>query len=256
MTMRSQTYLMTGWKKTVVLYIIAVMMTGCGAGSQFAPGKGRKYRYVFSMVAPVVDRRMIFQDERLVVQFRFDDAAATFQLQNLSQENLSIDWPRTAIGVQGRFSHVRHSTTLYADTANHGASIILPPLGYVREVVIPYENISFNGESWQERDLLPTVDHGNAAIRSEILASVGSQVSVVLPVRLGTVEHVYEFAFRVDAVREISWRDFRPVRRVPEPPEIRKQPGLADQVTTAIIVVGLLGFIAFVLNTGKQPPTE
>ncbi|MCU0453637.1 MAG: hypothetical protein MUE68_08240, partial [Bacteroidetes bacterium] len=94
------------------------------------------------------------------------------------------------------------------------------------------------------------------ALRTEIRRSVGKQVSVILPLRFGQEEVTYEFAFRVSAVRSIAWRDHRPVPREPSPPVVKKSSSQIDQVTLAVIAVGVLGFVAYTLSLSKNPPTE
>jgi hypothetical protein len=134
--------------------------------------------------------------------------------------------------------------------------MLLPPMGYQRDLVIPAENIRFTGERWVETDLLPTVDRGDEALRSQIRQSVGRQVSVILPLRFGANEVIYEFAFRVASVRPIAWRDHRPVERVPAPPVVQRSSTQIDQVTLAMIAIGVLGFAAYALSLAKNPPSE
>lgn len=235
--------------------LAALLLGGCAASAGYTPGQGGKYQYTYAMVAPSTSADLTHRDERIIIQFRPDDAAMKFQLQNLSNVELSIDWGRASIGVEGRFYPVRHATNLYGDSAAT-VSMLLPPMGYMRDLVIPAENIRFDGEQWVETDLLPTMDRGSDALRTEIRGSIGKQVSVILPLRFGQEELIYEFAFRVASVRAIAWRDFRPIERVPAPPFTNRESDKLDQVTVAVIVIGLLGFATFVLSQSKNPPSE
>lgn len=240
--------------RPTAVMLAALLLGGCAASAGYTPGQGGKYQYTYAMVAPTTSADLTHRDERIIIQFRPDDAAMKFQLQNLSDVELSVDWGRASIGVEGRFYPVRHATTLYGDSAR--GSMLLPPMGYVRDLVIPAENIRFDGEQWVETDLLPTTDRGSDALRTEIRGSVGKQVSVVLPLRFGQEEVTYEFAFRVATVRSIAWRDFRPVERVPAPPGGKRASGRLDQVTLAVIAIGVLGFAAYALSQSKNPPSE
>lgn len=241
--------------KAVALTLAAALTGGCAVASRFSPGVGSKYQYTYTMVAPAQSRDLTYQDERIIVQFRPDEAAVKFQLQNVSDVELTVDWTRASLGIEGRFYPVRHATTLYGDSMRV-TSMILPPLGYVRDLVIPSENIRFDGERWVEEDLLPTVDSNDPLLRSTIRGSVGKQISVILPLRFGEREELYEFAFRVSSVRAIAWRDYRPATRVPAPPVVHRSSGAIDQVTLAIIALGVLGFAAFVLSVAKDTPSE
>jgi hypothetical protein len=235
--------------------LAGLLLGGCAASSGYTPGQGGKYQYAYAMVAPSTSADLTHRDERIIIQFRPDDAAMKFQLQNLSEQELTVVWDRASIGVEGRFSPVRHASSLYGDSAVSG-SFLLPPMGYMRDLVMPAENIRFDGERWVEADLLPTTDRGEDALRTEIRRSVGKQVSVILPLRFGQEEVTYEFAFRVSAVRSIAWRDHRPVPREPSPPVVKKSSSQIDQVTLAVIAVGVLGFVAYTLSLSKNPPTE
>jgi hypothetical protein len=190
-----------------------------------------------------------------MVQFRFDEAAVRFQLQNLSRADLRIDWDRTSIGVGGQFVPVRHAATLYGDTGATTQSQIIPAYGFIRDVVIPRQSISLDGNRWVEQDLLPTTDNDSKTQREAILKSRGQTVSVVLPMTFGTVDKTYRFDFKVDTVRQIAWHDYRPLKRIPAPPSPRSA-GTIDQLTAAVLTVGVLGFTAFLLTAKKNPPTE
>lgn len=235
--------------------LAGLFLGGCAARSGYTPGQGAKYQYTYAMVAPTPAADLTYRDERMIVQFRPDEAAMKFQLQNLSDRELTIDWERASIGVEGRFYAVKHASTLYSDSGGR-SSIVLPPMGYMRDLVIPAEHIRFDGERWVETDLLPTTDQGDPTTRAAIRGSLGKQVSVILPLRFGEESALYEFAFRVTAVRTIAWRDYEPVQRVPAPPMSQRTTGTLDQMTVAVIALGVLGFAAFVLTMSKERPTE
>ncbi len=244
-----------GFQTIAGLLIAAILLNSCATTSRFSAGKGNKYQYTFKMVAPEGTKDLLFQDDAVIVQFRFDEAAIKFQLQNISQSDAVIDWGKMAIGVNGRFYSVRHAGNLYSDSSAK-PSLQVPSMGYVRDLGIPRENIYFDGDRWVELDLLPTTDAGSEVVRKEIQQSIGRAISFILPLEAGGVNKTYHFEFQVVSVEHISWKNYHPVKREPPPPQ--KQEGLQylDQVTTAIIAVGLLGFAAFVLSVKKSPPSE
>ena len=241
---------------TTAIVLLALTYAGCAARTNFSPGKGNKYQYTYKMVAPVANSNLLFQDDSLIVQFKFDEAAVKFQLQNVSQSNVVLEWSKASVGVNGRFYGIRHSGTLYADTSLKQSSMLIPPMGYIRDLAIPFENIYFDGNQWIETDLLPTVDNNALVMRRSIEGSVGTPVSFQLPVAFGTSGAVYAFEFQVASVTQIPWKDYVPVKRVPAPPIPHKQPFVLDQVTTAAIAVGVLGFTAFIINGRKDAPKE
>jgi hypothetical protein len=239
--------------------VMIISFTGffmsCATTSQFIPGSGNKYQYVFKLAYPVYNSNLLFHDDSIIIQFKFDDAAIQFQLQNISGSDIALDWSKVSIGIRGRYFAVRHATNFYGDTARAG-SINMPPLGYLRDVVIPRDNIYFNGDKWVELDLLPTTDHRSLQLQESIKKSVGQQVSLILPMVFGSTAMNYEFDFQVDAVNRIAWKDYVPVKRNPAPPSPKRSILALDNVTTAIIVVGVLGFTAYILSVKKNPPSE
>ncbi len=236
-----------------VLAVCAGFLSSCGSMSQFQPGAGNKYQYSYTLISPVESQRLIFRDDSIIVQFKFDDAAIQFQLQNISSSNCLLDWEKASIGIKGGYYGVRHASNFYSDTIR-SHSIVLPPLGYVRDVVVPQNNIYYDGRKWVEVDLLPTTDHRSLPARDAIKKNVGQKISLLLPVTFGKAAKIYKFDFQVDAVKQIAWKDFIPIKRVPAPPKVNR--AAWDNVTAAVIVVGVLGFSAYALSIKKLPPSE
>jgi hypothetical protein len=235
----------------------AALLCGCAARpSAFSPGVGNKYAYTYKMSYPVESKDMLFQGDSLLIQFKFDEAAIRFQMQNLSYSDMRIEWDKASISINGEYFSVRHSDNLYSDTAATATvSAFIPPLGYVRDIAIPRKNVAFDGQRWTERDLLPTMDEKSPALQERILKSVGKSVTLLLPVQIGSEKKNYEFEFLVSSVKKIPWQDYAPVKRMPQPPDPPKQHTL-EGTTAAIIAVGLLGFTAYVLTISKSPASE
>lgn len=239
-----------------IIFACAGLLMSCATTSQFSPGKGNKYQYFYKLAYPVEDANLLFQDDSVIIQFKFDEAAIRFQLQNISESNLAINWDKAAMNFSGRYFAIRHSDNLYGDSVRSSNSILLPPLGYIRDLAIPRNNIFFDGEKWVEADLLPTTDQNSTTLRESIKKCIGQRIGLLLPFTFGSTEKIYEFDFQVDTVRQIPWKDFAPSKRVPAPPISKHGVPALDQVTTAIITVGILGFSAYVLAVKKNPPSE
>ncbi|MGB2867893.1 MAG: hypothetical protein WBD36_05540 [Bacteroidota bacterium] len=245
-----------GFGAVVLASVSAIVLSSCAPTGAYGPGRGNKYRYVFKMLAPIQNNNLLFQDESIIIQFKFDDAAVKFQLQNVTAAACTIDWSKATLGVNGRFFPVRHADNLYKDSATATTSIPIPSLGYIQDLVIPRDNILYEGDRWGEIDLLPTTDNGSESARKSILQSVGKSIAVVMPLRFGNTVRNYEFDFQVASVERIFWKDFTPVKRIPAPPERPPQNQSLDQVTTAILALGILGFAAYLITIKKNPPTE
>ncbi len=239
--------------RLVLLISLAGFLMSCATTSQFTPGKGNKYQYSYKLVSPLENSDLLFQDDSIIIQFKFDEAAIRFQLQNISNSYLAIDWNKASMNIQSRYFAIRHVSNLYCDSSS-GTSILLPPLGYLRDIAIPRDNIYNVGDRWVEVDLFPTTDGKSEKMQETINKSVGRQIGLLLPVMFGSMEKNYEFNFQVDSVKRIPWKDYKPFQRIPEPLNPKHQG--VDNVTTAIIAVGILGFSAYVLSVKKNPPSE
>jgi hypothetical protein len=241
--------------QNLIIVSFAGFLLSCATTSQFSPGKGNKYQYTYNLVYPVENSNLFFQDDSIIIQFKLDEAAIRFQLQNISESYLAVNWDQASINLQGRYLSIRHSSNLYGDSTGSN-SVLLPPLGYFRDIAIPRDNICYDGDRWVETDLLPTIDGKSMELQKSIMNSAGRRIGFLLPVKFGSKEKNYEFDFQVDSVKRIPWKDYEPLQRVPEPPNPRHGVLGLDNVTTAIIAVGVLGFSAYVLSVKKSPPSE
>jgi hypothetical protein len=238
-----------------VIAVFSGILLSCATTSQFSPGSGNKYQYVYKLVIPVNNSNLLFQDDNIIIQFKLDEATIQFQLQNISESNIALDWSKASMGINDRYFAVRHTSNFYGDTI-HSDPIILPPLGFIRDIVIPRENIYNDGDKWVELDLLPTTDHRSLQLQEAIQKNVGQRISLILPMIFGPTQKNYRFDFQVDSVKRIAWKDYMPLKRVPAPPNPRHSILGLDNVTTAVIVVGVLGFSANILSAKKNPPSE
>lgn len=241
---------------TISVAILSQSFVSC-VGAHFAEsGKGHKYAYTFKMVEPVERGDLSFQDDSLKIEFQFDDATAHFQLQNLSSSILMVRWNQVSFGIDGKFSFVRHSVDFYSDTSWLNTSALIPPQGYILETIVPVQNVSFDGARWIEKDLFRTTDGSDSTVANSILTNVGRTVELVLRLQFGNVQKDYRFGFQVASVREISWDDYRPPKRIALSPTKKIHAELGREFTTAFIVVGFLVFVVFMLSLRKEPVSQ
>ncbi len=246
--------------KRIVSYLLVILLplqafVGCSGGRILGTGKGTKYVYTYTMTQPENSSAMLFQDDSLKIQFSFDASAVRFQLQNLSSSTLTIRWERVSMGVDNRFYPVRHSADFYSDTSRLNATVPIPPAGYMIETAIPAENVRFDGTNWLEQDLFATTDRGSVSAAKKIERNVGKEVVFMLSLQFGGRLTDYKFVFRVASVTPIAWRDYKPPRRNP-PVQPKQGLSIGDEITTAFISVGLLGFVAFMVSLKKDPIAE
>jgi hypothetical protein len=234
-----------------------LFLLGCSSAARLQSSFGNKYRYSVSLVAPSRSSDLLFRDDHLIIQFRFDDPAIRFQAQNLSADTLRINWEKASLDVRGSSTPVRHLSTFYDSTAAASDSSPIPSLGVIRDVILPSRNVSFDGKQWRERDLLPTTDGHSLALRDSILNMTGATVSLILPLTFGSNVRSYRFVFSIDSVRQIAWNEYRlPAWLPPQPSPQDLKPTTGDQITAAIITSGFLGFFAYMLTLKKTPVVE
>ncbi len=132
----------------------------------------------------------------------------------------------------------------------------VPPLGVIRDVILPKGNTHFDGSRWRQDDLLPTTDGNSSALREKILGMVGSSIDVLLPLSFGRDQHLYHFTFAVDSVSQLRWQDYHPAIWLPTAPPIHTfRPTTPDLITAVVIAGGFLGFLRYIL-VAKQSPVS
>ena len=244
-------------RQILILVFPALLLVGCTASSRLQSTLGNKYQYSFSMVAPEKSKDMFFRDDQLIIQFRMDNPGIRFQIQNISPTDMQIDWARASIGIHNAYSPVRNISTIYDTTAKIPSSQLIPPLGVIRDAILPRGNIYFDGAQWRVDDLIPTTDANSRAMMNTIMKLVGNSIDVILPVEFGWGVHTYQFTFSVDSVRQMAWSDYRPASWLPPQPPVRRlQQSAEDWVTAAILATGFLVVLRYVMAAKKSPVVE
>lgn len=240
-----------------LLALSSFVLAGCGASSRLRSAYGNKYRYGISMISPVTSDAMLYRDERMIIQFRFDDPAIRFQAQNISPGVMQIDWSRVYLEIGGKRSAVRNLLTYFDTTATSSTSGPIQSLEAVRDVIVPAENILIKEKKWHAEDLIPTTD-GNEVEREKLIRSMkGQRIQLVFPVSFNSVPETYRFTFSIDSVTRMLWSDYRPPAWFPRPPPVAGlKPTTEDKITTVVIVGGFAGFLRYFVTMKKTPVIE
>jgi len=243
---------------TIVVLSVALVGAGCSAASRLQSANGKKYRYTYVLQSPSPTGKLSYQDSRIKVLFQVDDGAVRFKLNNLSTEQLTVDWSRASIGTNGRYSSIRNRRTYYSQDSVKVASSVLLPRGYIVDLAVPSENVFYDGEKWTERELLPTTDRNSQTQRQKILANKGTMVDLILPLQFAASgEANYVFRFTVSSVAEFPWDRYRKPWRPPVPKPLKEVHMTSnDQLLTAGIVVGVVGVSVLLLMQKKSPVVE
>jgi len=183
----------------------AFLLTGCNPFAATSSNHGNKYHYTYKLTFPVQSNDLAFRDEYVYIQFKLDDAAVRFQIQNLSSEPLEIDWSKATIGLRGKSYPVRNTSNLYVDSVMCYPPAVILPMGYRMDLAIPARNIRYDGYQSKEQDLLPTEDHGMPELGDRIPKLAGTSVNFLLPIRIADMPRDYQFTFQVASVEKIPW---------------------------------------------------
>jgi hypothetical protein len=249
---------LVGW--SVEMLAVIVLFGGCSVFLPNASTKGTKYRYTYHLkVSPEMGgaivhdpANLLFQDDSIIVQFRFDDAAAFFQLQNLSESFLTLDYAKFSFEIDRQTYPVCHSLNFYSDTAVRPGSVTLRPMSFIKDYVAPRGNITFDGSRWQEKDLFPTVDHSPDSSGQSIKKHVGKTFALVMPLTFGGQQRNYVFEFQIASADILPWTKYQRPVRSPSAPQKPTGFFTLDQVAAGIVVAGLLGFSAYLLTLRKD----
>ncbi|MBP9211428.1 MAG: hypothetical protein KBF97_01445 [Bacteroidetes bacterium] len=232
------------------------LAAGCSGLSVSSGNPGTHYVYSYSLQQPEQRRELTFNDGSISASFTFDAAALIFDLHNLTDQQLSIVWERVSMGVNRRTYSVRNMNTFYTMGHSTPQPLTVPPKGFLRETVIPWQHVNYEHGAWIERDLFPTNDSGTQRLKGMIESSVGSEVTLVLPVRIGKVVMDYTFVFRVDSVRALPVGTAPPEKeRPPMPDAPMYELSILQGYLPVMISAGILA-ASVIIFTQKKAPAE
>ena len=218
---------------------------------------GVNYIYTYTMTQPQKNDQMVFKDNYLFIQFFFDASAISFQMQNVSEASMSIVWEKVSLGVNKRTFAVRNSSTFYSTGNSIFPMLVIPPLGYIRETVIPRENVYVEKEKWVEKELFLTNDRGSMRYKKAILGMVGSEVTLTIPIKIGEIVVEYPFVFKVSKISPLPTKVLPPVKdRPPVPKTTMQQAGAGSDLVPILIAGGIFGVALYLLSQKKTPAAD
>lgn len=240
----------------LVYGIIASLFLSSCSGLLNAPS-GVNYIYTYTMTGPQKNDQMIFRDNYLFIQFFFDASAISFQLQNVSEASMSIVWEKVSLSVNKRTYSVRNNSTFYSSGTPTFPMLVIPPLGYIRETVIPRENVYVDKDKWVEKELFLTNDRGSLRLKKAIASLVGSEVTLTIPVKIGEIVVQYPFVFKVSKISPLPSNVLPPVKeRPPVPKTSMQEAGVSSNVVPIIIAAGIFGVAIYLLSQKKAPAAD
>lgn len=242
---------------TILLCSTALLLIGgCAALSVSSGNTGTQYVYHYSLTQPEQRADLSFRDGNIAATFSIDAAAVIFDLHNITDQQLSIVWERVSMGVNRRTYSVRNVNTFYTMGHSVPQPLSVPPQGFVREIVIPWQHVSYEHGAWTERELFPTNDSGTQRLKGMVERNVGSEVTLVLPVRIGKLVMDYTFVFKVDSVSaQPAGTPIPEKERPPMPDAPMYELSILQGYLPVMISAGILA-ASVIIFTQKKAPAE
>lgn len=243
---------LTSYRYLCIILIGSLLLSSC-AGS-LATSRGSNYLFSYSLTEPVKNNDLIFRDKYIIIQFTIDEAAISFQMQNISDARMSIVWDNVSLGVNNRTFSVRNKSNFYSANNTAFADVVIPPLGYIREIVIPRENVFIKDGAWVERQFFITNDRGSKELERVIHRYRGNHLSLMLPIKIGEVVVPYQFVFTVNKITKLPSNLLPPVKvRPPQPKTGIQEAGSGGQIMPIVVATIVLGLTAYILSQKKTP---
>ncbi|MCK9409327.1 MAG: hypothetical protein M0R68_09345, partial [Bacteroidetes bacterium] len=117
----------------------------------------------------------------------------------------------------------------------------------------PRDYISIVKDKWTEKDLFPTDDMGSAARKKLITKYKGSQIKLLLPIKIGEVVQDYSFIFKVKDISPVPENRLPPVKERPVQPAIASA-GSSSALLPVLIAGGILAVAIYALSKEKASP--
>ncbi len=230
-------------------------VSGCISMDAVPEKAGGRYGYSYTMVQPIENRDLIYRDSYMTLQFSIDQSVIAFHLQNNSDQSISIVWEKASIGIKNEIFSVRNYKTFYSERDDPPYPLVIPPNGFIREVVIPWNNSYQKNGAWVERELFPAFDAGADTTKDSTMNLVGSEITLVLPMKVGLIVLDNSFVFKVTGVNILSSdTTLQPLNRPPKPEQSKEKRDIVQDITPVIISAGILGVAMYFLSVKKSPP--
>lgn len=237
----------------ILTFCLFPILSGCKTINISDTGLGNKYQYYYSLALPAKSSNLQFRDDRIIIQFRLDDAAINFQLQNISLEEMRIDWEKAAIGIDQKYFPVKNEQTMYSKDDAPKLGPAIPSYGYLIDFAIPEQSMVFDGQKWCEREMLRTTDRNSSILAKEIQDNVNSRIKFILPLVFDSESISYTFEFAVDSVGQILWDDYKKPNRNPPEASIEKQSMTTEEIlTAAIVTISVIGVTIYLATKNRE----
>jgi hypothetical protein len=188
-------------KKTLLCNILVVLFL-----SSCAPTK--PFKYVYQMTKPQKSEINKFEDDKVVFEFKMNDADVSFKLSNKTEKPLKIIWDEASFVNQGEAQKVTHKNVKFIDSEKSQAPTVIPPGAYVSEVIQPIDDISLdrNTYTWSKKPFLPplALSTHKKYVDTKLKPLIGRKFNIYIPVQYEGKTLEYYFEIELSDIRHIT----------------------------------------------------
>lgn len=155
--------------------------------------------YSVRMTNPVGSEGMTFEDDRISVNWVFNESRLGFELKNNAKNPIKIDWNNVSyINPDGTAKKVIHGGVRYINRNDLLSPTVVPPTANIEDIIVPADNINYvsgtgySSSGWEVRPLFP---NGESALEYE-----GKTFSVFMPLEINGETYNYTFTFSISDV--------------------------------------------------------
>ena len=153
-----------------------------------------KYEWTFSLEKPTPSNNLFYSDGFIDIAFLINKTQIGFAIQNKTESGIKLNWDEISfISPTGTASRVIHSGIRLIDKNNPQAPTVIPPNSKISDIVIPSENIKYEG-GWKEGRLF----------EGDYITFNGKEFSIYFPLEIKGVKKEYSFKFKTRVTKVTS----------------------------------------------------
>lgn len=191
-------------KKATLFLSLTGLLISCSVSKLMKSIYGDHYEYKYEMIAPSQDTALVFTDSAIDIRFSFSDKQIDFVIKNKSNDPLKIIWDEASIVQYGKTKNIIHKGVKYIEAGKSMTPTTLLPGAALDDLIVPAEKVEYESGTyggWRVNDFFVCYDENKPENKSVIMANVGQEVSVYIPIRTGSNKELgYIFKFKVNDI--------------------------------------------------------
>lgn len=190
--------------KTILpLLSLFLLLTSCSPLTRMAR------TYDISIVDPVNANGLNYIDENIDITFQMRDTDIYFQLKNLTNKGIIIDWNKASYVDEGVAQKIFHTNIKYSEREKEQAPTSVPPNSLVSETIVPVDNAyymsggRYYSGGWKEKPMFPTYPLTKKG-KDQLQSKIGNTFSLYIPLEIKGEVIEYNFVFKINNINEPS----------------------------------------------------